>query len=233
MSRTGGEHPEAALSSARLRLGIVCGLLAVLTYTMTQVASLPLTPTLLVVCSFGPFLAIGCAGLYELLRLHRRTATLDIALVANIAAGVAVTMMFLAQLGLKEWLASGLGGSAQHIGATVSGATHEPANGIQLGLDVAWDVFLAIGTAAFAWNMRDHPRFGWIFAGSGLVIAVALLALNLSAFPQNPGDAGLIDVGPLVGLWYLGVTVRMAQSLHWAETAVVGVPGRREEAGTS
>ena len=61
------------------------------------------------------------------------------------------------------------------------------------------DVFLAIGTAMLAWNMREHPRFGRAYAATGLLLAAALTGLNLAAFPENPGRAGLVDVGPLVG----------------------------------
>jgi hypothetical protein len=196
---------------------VVCGALAVVIYTLTQAVALPLGPTLVLVCSFGPLLAIGSTGLWELLRQHRRTATLDIGLVANLAAGVAVTLMFLAQLGLKAWFEAGLGGSAQQVSPEVAEAAFQAGNGIQLGLDVAWDAFLAIGTAMLAWNMREHPRFGRAYAATGLLLAVALIGLNLAAFPENPGRAGWIDLGPLIGGWYLWVTLRMAWSLRWAQ----------------
>jgi hypothetical protein len=78
-------------------------------------------------------------------------------------------------------------------------------------------MFLAIGTAMLAWNMRGHPRFGPAYAATGLLLAAALVGLNLAAFPENPGRAGWIDVGPLVGGWYLWVTLRMAASLRWAQ----------------
>jgi hypothetical protein len=67
-------------AEVRLRLGVVCGVLAVVDYALTQAVSLPLRPTLLLVCAFGPLLAIGSNGLWELLRRHRRSATLDIGL---------------------------------------------------------------------------------------------------------------------------------------------------------
>jgi hypothetical protein len=204
-------------AEVRLRLGVVCGVLAVVVYALTQAVTLPLLPTLVLVCSFGPLLAIGSAGLWELLGLHRRTATLDIGLVANLAAGVAVTLMLLAQLGLKAWFDAGLGGSAQQVSPEVAEAAFQAGNGLQLGLDVAWDVFLAIGTAMLAWNMREHPRFGRAYAATGLLLAVALIGLNLAAFPENPGRAGWIDLGPLIGVWYLWVTLRMAASLRWAQ----------------
>ena len=209
----GGRGP----AEVRLRLGVVGGALAVVAYALTQAVTLPLRPTLVLVCAFGPLLAIGSAGLWELLGRHRRTATLDIGLVANLAAGVAVTLMFLAQLGLKAWLEAGLGGSAQQVSPEVAEAAFQAGNGLQLGLDIAWDVFLAIGTAMLAWNMRQHPRFGLAYAATGLLLAAALIGLNLATFPDNPGKAGWIDVGPLIGGWYLWVTLRMAASLGWAQ----------------
>jgi hypothetical protein len=125
--------------------------------------------------------------------------------------------MLLAQLGLKAWFDTGLGGSAQQVSPAVAEAAFQAGNGLQLGLDVAWDVFLAIGTAMVAWNMGRHPRFGRAYAATGLLLAVALVGLNLAAFPENPGRAGLVDVGPLIGGWYLWVTLRMAASLRWAQ----------------
>ena len=204
-------------TEVRLRLGVMCGALAVVAYALTQAVTLPLLPTLLLACSFGPMLAVGSAGLWELLGRHRRTATLDIGLVANLAAAVAVTLMLLAQLGLKVWFDTGLGGSAQQVSPTVAQAAFQAGNGLQLGLDVAWDLFLAIGTAMLAWNMGQHPRFGRAYAATGLLVAMALIGFNLAAFPENPGRAGLVDVGPLVGGWYLLVTLRMAWSLRWAQ----------------
>ena len=66
----------------------------------------------------------------------------------------------------------------------------------------------ALGTVLLAWNMWHHPRFGRILAVSGIVIAVALVIANLIVFPEPPGNAGSIDLGPVIGLWYLIVTVR-------------------------
>ncbi len=85
-----------------------------------------------------------------------------------------------------------------------------------VGLDVAWDVFLALGTVLLAWNMWHHPRFGRLLAVSGSVIAIALVVANLAVFPEPPGQAGSIDLGPVIGLWYLIVTVRLAMSGRWA-----------------
>jgi hypothetical protein len=195
-------EPGRTPAEVRLRLGVVCGALAVVAYALTQAVTLPLLPTLLLVCSFGPLLAIGSAGLWELLGRHRRTATLDIGLVANLAAGIAVTLMLLAQLGLRAWFDAGLGGSAQQVSPEGSQAAFQAGNGLQLGLDMAWDVFLAIGTAMLAWNMAQHPRFGRAYAATGLLLAAALIGLNLATFPENPGE----PFGSTWGRWSAGGT---------------------------
>lgn len=193
------------------RAGIGFGFLAVVAYAIISAASVPPAVALVLASVFGPSLAVASTGLYRVLRLQARTVSLDLGVASNVAAGVVVTLMLFAQLGLKQWFDS----RSFNVPRAVSAADLETAKGIYLGLDVAWDLFLAVGTVLLAWNMRRHVRFGRVFAWSGLVIASALVVLNLVAFPEPPGDAGLIDLGPLVGLWYLAVAIRMLTSLPW------------------
>ena len=135
---------------------------------------------------------------------------------ANLAAGVTVTGMLFAQLGLNRWFELQFGTGSTDSSDRPLQAAFEAANGIQLGLDVAWDLFLALGTILLARNMWHHPRFGRLLAVSGRVIAVALAVANLAVFPEPPGQAGSIDLGPVIGLWYLIVTIRLAGSGRWA-----------------
>jgi hypothetical protein len=72
---------------------------------------------------------------------------------------------------------------------------------------------LELGWRSHTWH---HPRFGRILAVSGIVIAVALVVANLIVFPEPPGNASPVDLGPVIGLWYLIVTVRLAMSGRWA-----------------
>jgi hypothetical protein len=206
-------NQDPTLSWARTGTGF--GFLAVVAYALIAAASLPLAAALVLACVFGPSLAVASMGLYRILRLQTRTVSLDLGLASNVAAGVAVTLMLFAQLGLKEWFDSDVLGGSFDVPRVVLDADLETAKGIYLGLDVAWDLFLALGTVLLAWNMRRHVRFGRVFAWSGLAIASALLVVNLLTFPEPPGDAGLVDLGPLIGLWYLAVTIKMVKSLHW------------------
>jgi hypothetical protein len=67
---------------------------------------------------------------------------------------------------------------------------------IWLGVHVAWDAYIALGTLFLALALLRHPRFGKAFAFPGLIIAPGLLPLNFYSFPAPPASAGLVDRGP-------------------------------------
>jgi hypothetical protein len=80
------------------------------------------------------------------------------------------------------------------------------------GLDVAWDLYVGMGTILFALCMFGRRGLGIWFAVPGLLIGGLLLIFNIATFPKPPDTAGLVDFGPLVGLWYLAVYVRLGVS---------------------
>jgi hypothetical protein len=163
-----------------------------------------LATTTLAAC-FGPALAVASFGLRRL--LDRQTPLVSSALgtLLNALGGAVFSAMVLVQM------AVGYSVGAEKVSAQVSA--------IWLGLDVAWDAYIGLGTLCFALAMLRHPRFGKVFAFSGVAIAVALLALNFYTFPTPPASAGLVDLGPAIGIWYLLVTIQMWRSLHWARTS--------------
>jgi hypothetical protein len=115
------------------------------------------------------------------------------------------------------------------VRARVSGGEVPPELiAVWLGLDVAWDVYVGLGTGLFALAMLHHPRFGATFGIAGVLIAAVLLALNLGTFPTPPADAGLFDAGPLVGLWYVAVSVQAWRSLGWAKASLTAAAASRE-----
>ena len=133
-----------------------------------------------------------------MLASERPTFAGQLAAISNVAAGVLVTAMFLVQLALKE---------AEDDNA-VSPAMEDVFDHVHFGLDLAWDVFIAAGTILFACAMLANPLFPRWVALSGIAVGGALYAINFAAFPEPPGDAGLVDIGPLVGAWYGIVSVR-------------------------
>jgi len=197
------DHRSAASFDLNaIRLGIVAGFFACFAYPLMVFVHLPKLATTTLAAGFGPALAVACFGLRRLLDLEKPRVSSTLGLMLNALAGALFSAMVLVQLAV--------GYSA--------GGDNPPAQitAIWLGLDVAWDGYIGLGTLCFAIAMWRHVRFGKAFAISGALIAVALLAFNFYTFPEPPKSAGLIDLGPGVGLWYLAVTVQMWRSLGWS-----------------
>lgn len=174
------------------------GLLAVATYTVLVAVPLNDATAPFVAGLFGPLLGGASIALYFVLASERATFAGQLAAIANVAAGVLVTAMLLVQLALDE---------ATEENA-VPPATKDVFDHVHFGLDLAWDAFISAGTILFGCAMLAHPLFARWLALSGIAVGAALYAINFAAFPTPPADAGLIDIGPLVGAWYGVVSVR-------------------------
>jgi len=199
------DESAAAGDLNSVRIGIAAGLFACLSYPLAVFVPLPkLASTSLAAC-FGPALAVASFGLRRLLDWETRRVSSTLGSMLNAAAGALFSAMALVQMAVG-YSEAGNKPSAHVIA-------------IWLGLDVAWDVYIGLGTICFALAMLRHPRFGRVFAFSGFAIALGLLALNLYTFPTPPARAGLVDLGPGVGIWYLAVTIQMWRSLSWAESS--------------
>ena len=185
-----------------IQFGIVGGLGASVFYPVLLFAPLPLAATATVAAFLGPAIGIGSLGLRQLIVLEGRSASATLGAYSNVAAGALFTAMVLVQLAVR------------HTVSEVAAPPHLV--GVWLGLDVAWDVYIGLGTLFFAWAMLGHPRFRWPFALPGFVLGFLVIVLNLLTFPTPPAEAGSIDVGPFVGLWYLAATLQSWRSLGWA-----------------
>lgn len=189
-------------------VGAVAGLATCLVYPVLIATRPPPLLTVVLAAGMGPLLGIASWGLREFLNLHKPRLSADLGAFSNGLAGALLTAMFLVQLACN---------------ARTSDKPSPEVAAVWLGLDVAWDVYVGLGTLLFAINAFHHPRLGRVIGGAGCTIAVALLGLNLYSFPTPPANAGLVDLGPLVGLWYLVVTVCILRSIRWARERAVAV----------
>jgi hypothetical protein len=210
---------ETSFAAAWIRLGVLCGALAVLIYPALILIPMPAFLTVILASAFGPLLSLASVGLYLMIALHKRTVSLQIAMVSNIIAGAVVTLMFLVQMGVNMYMTEEVKAPPGALPADVLKSMWLVVDQVQLGLDVGWDIFVGLGTFLFAVNMMKHPRFGIVFGWSGAAVSILLLALNLYTFPTPPADASLFDMGPLVGLWYAAVTVQVYRSLGWVDSS--------------
>ena len=185
-----------------IQTGIVGGILASILYPALLVLPGPAVAVTIAAAFLGPAIGIGSFGLRQLIKLHAASVTASLGAMANFMAGGLFTAMALVQLAVKQ--------------SAFDATLQRPLEAVWLGLDVAWDVYIGLGTVFFAWSMLSHPRFRWPFALVGFVIGFLLLFTNLYTFPMPPAAAGWIDIGPFVGFWYLAATVQAWRSIGWA-----------------
>jgi hypothetical protein len=104
---------------------------------------------------------------------------------------------------------AGMGEIAQGLDEQTTKALRRGLRMVDLGLDVAWDML--IGTALIfsgaAIRRRSGLGLGW--AIPSVALGVALIVLNAATFPWPPGDRGLMDIGPFIGLFVMLLAARL------------------------
>lgn len=148
------------------------------------------TSTSLLVVSAFPILGIVFVyGLQSALAAEKESAANQLGFVFAVGAGIRETTG-----GLDEATAAALRRGLRLI---------------DLGLDVAWDFLM--GTAMICWGvaMRRRGAFGPWWGVPLAVLGAALIVLNAASFPWPPGSHGLVDLGPLAGLFFAGMAVRL------------------------
>ncbi len=212
---------KASVTRTWIRVGAFAGLLATIVY---PVLLLPWSPPLQIVVvlalSFGLLFSTAALGGYHFVALNRKTVTLQLGTAFNVIAGTIVNLMLVIQLTVGEYMRRYLGEASEATSEETLRWIWRGVDKVQLGLDVAWDVYVSVGTFLIALNMVTHPRFGKTFGYSGALIAASLLVLNLWTFPSPPAEAGLVDLGPLMGLWGLAVSIQIIRSFSWADERI-------------
>jgi len=200
------------MDSYERRLILVCGtggLLATIDYILFSAAPLPLQLGTLMFFAFGPLVVLGMIGLAAYLNLDSpRRVAVELAKIFGIAAGVLVNLMAVVQMTTREYF-------RQFIDAAPDAATKEALRQqfrgvftVQLGVDISWDIFISIATVLFGYALLRKAGIDRWLGAAGMLAGALLLALNLATFPRPPADAGSVDVGPAVGMWFMLVSIR-------------------------
>ena len=190
-----------------VRFTLINGLAAILAYTSALFVPLPEKVAIILAFSFGPFFMLAAFGLYRMIQAWKDSIILQVGTVFNIVGTAFATMMLVVQ---QTSFAFHERFKTQDLGTVTSDQLKwmfQEVNSIQLGMDMAWDIFISAGTFFLALSFYGHPILKRSFSISGMLVALLLLSFNLAYFPMPPGEAGSIDFGPFVALWYLAITI--------------------------
>ena len=194
----------------------IVGVGALLVYLLAALNILPIVGseriTLALVFGIGPVAIVAVLGIHELLRSSPSVFWLRVGTTFLIVAFALLNLMLVVQqmvrLQFRQFrLAAGDASQAALLDAVFKGT-----NLIQLGIDVSFDVFYCLGVIALSAVMYREPSFGRVLGAFGIVSASALLVFNLATFPYGPADSGLVDLGPVTGIWWLCVIVQIKRN---------------------
>jgi hypothetical protein len=186
-------HESAAATTRWLQWVAISGVTATVSYVVVVLLGHGAPAVGFAVASlFAISLSIGSVAIWQLLAVTRSDSSIAmLAAFSNVVAAALFVAMVSVQLAVKE-------------------ATDPPEDAIRAvywGLDVAWDLYIGAGTIGFGIAVLKSTAFRWL-AVPGVAIGTALLVLHVVTVPEPPSSAGLVDLGPLVGLWYTALTVR-------------------------
>jgi hypothetical protein len=192
-------------------LAVICGLATLASYTIALAVPLPsLRASYLVFMAFGPLFCVSVFAFRMVIRNERPSIALDVATLLLVIAGAINTLMAAMQGALRISFSDlPHGESVAETAHTAWKMGFHSGNAVQLGADMAWDVFVLSGVAVLGLALLRHPRFSQWFGWSAILIGIAGLALNSATFPTPPAEGELIDIGPFVGLWFAAMTVRI------------------------
>jgi hypothetical protein len=192
---------QSGLTDDWIRFGGYCGLLSALMFLGAAVIPMPDRLQTVLALFFPLFLLVGHVGLYHFLMRNRPSFITQLAVILGIGAPVLVSAMLTAQLSLVSYMER-----YYHPLDEVAKAAQiniwRAVDSVQLGLDVAWDMFILPTVLLFSLGIMKHPAFPRVFGFIGFVLGAAGLFLNIFTFPTPPINVGLPDVGPFVLSWY-------------------------------
>jgi hypothetical protein len=81
---------------------------------------------------------------------------------------------------------------------------------IDMGLDVAWDMLIGTALVCSGAALWRCGGFGPWWAAPSIALGAALIVLNALTFPWPPASRGLVDIGPVIGLFVMALAARLA-----------------------
>jgi hypothetical protein len=116
----------------------------------------------------------------------------------------------LAMLVVQLAVGSGIGEITRELDAGTARALRRGLRLIDLGLDVAWDLLMSTGLVFWGMAIRKRSGLGPGWGIPLVALGLGLIGLNAATFPWPPGDHGLVDLGPVTGLFMLALAARLA-----------------------
>lgn len=189
------------------RIGGISGIVSIIFYFSAVALPLPDLLARLMAFTFPLLWIISFMAIYYFLKTDHHTPTLEIAYIFGIIGAALACSLLVVQQANFMWHAEAMEAAQSEEAKGLLKAAFRGANRVQAGLDVAFDIFIAISLILFGVNLARSSKLPSFLGIIMSLIALTLLVFNMITFPDAPAEAELIDMGPFMGMWMLIVYI--------------------------
>ena len=189
-------------------VGGVCGIVGTISYIIA--ITFPFSPTVsfLLAMAWPIFTIIFAFSAYKYISIQKQSFSNQLAFIFTIIAFILVSIMISIQLVVR----AGMEESIISASATDKDTLLLISNSfrwIDLGVDLAWDMFLGLALFLLSMAIKGHQKFGIWWSIPLALLALVLVVTNLFTFPNPPDTKGLFDVGPIIGTFIIVFAARI------------------------
>ena len=194
-------------------LGGVIGLTVLLAYLNFAFGWVMLSQrlSLTLALAIGPVAAIGTLALSESLSRYFDKPTIRLGSIFLVISFAMLTLMIAMQQAIFAEYRQLLDASGAVEPTVPLKEAFSLVNHMQLGADVAFDIFYAVGIVFISSVLVRGRGLERLIGAYGLVAGAGLLALNVWYFPKPPAAMGSIDLGPATIVWWVALIVLASQ----------------------
>lgn len=188
--------------------GGICGIVGTIFYILAVAVPMPERIAFTLAVTWPVLSIVFAYSLYRVIASNGDGMMNQLALLFAIVGFAMVAMMISVQLAVRM-------GIAEYMGSTIPG--EENLHGIirqalrlvDMGIDVAWDIFIGSSLICLSVALVSHPRFGRAWGIPSALFGAGLIGLNIVTFPWPPNTRGLFDLGPFIGLFIILLSTRL------------------------
>lgn len=179
-------------------LGGVAGVIATASYILIVTIPLP-DAVAYFMAMLWPILSVFFGfAVYKYIALNKQTVSNQLSFLFGCIAFTLVSIMLSVQLGVKAGMAEEIAAADADKKGILELILYS-LRWVDLGIDLAWDMFLGVSLIFTGFAFKSHPKIGIWWCIPAILFGVLVLGLNLYTFPNPPNTQGILDIGPFVG----------------------------------
>lgn len=187
-----------------VRVGALSGMLSILSYLTIAFFDLPHSLTFLLAMFFSLFGIVAIFSLKEYIAIQSPSYANTLSFTFGSIAFTICAIFLSAQLAVQIEVKPAADAPNQAILKLIK----ESIRVIDMGMDVAWDMFIGTYLVLFLFSTRRIAALKW-WGMTGGVLGIALMVFNVYTFPIPPANSGLFDLGPFIALYLFALHTRM------------------------